>query len=98
MAAALDPVLDALVEIADLLTDGEEPRWSALISSLAHELEAAGSGPARQDVIRSILALYGGMGSFSDVVLQDMSGALPEQQRFHQRRSELFELARAELR
>ena len=97
MAAALDdPVLDALVEIADLLADGEEPRWSARVSALAGELETA--GPARQDVIRSILAMYGGMGSFSDVVLQDMGGALPEQHRFDQRRSELFELARSELR
>jgi hypothetical protein len=96
-AAVDDPVLDALVEIADLLTDGEEPTWSARISGLADELRSAGPGSGRQEVIRSILALYGGMGSFSDVVLQDMSGALPEQQRFHQRRSELFELARDEL-
>jgi hypothetical protein len=93
-----DPLLDALVETADLLTDGEELRWATRLSALANDLESAGSGPARQDVIRAVMALYGGMGSFSDLVLQDMSGALPEQQRFDRRRSELFELARDELR
>jgi hypothetical protein len=68
------------------------------LAALATDLRTAGTAPAREDVVRSVLRLYGGgMGGFSDLVLQDPSGALPEQERFDQMRDRLFEHAREEL-
>jgi hypothetical protein len=46
---------------------------------------------------RSILRMYGGMGSFGDLVLQNADGVLPEQAEFDRLRQRLFEAARAAL-
>jgi hypothetical protein len=99
VASALDdPLLDLLADLADLLAGCGQRPWATRLAALATDLESAGNGPARADVVRSVLSLYGGMGSFSDVVLQDMSGALPEQDRLDWLRDRLFEQARGELR
>lgn len=52
-----------------------------------------------QYAVRDILGLYGGMGSFADLILQTPQGAaLPEQREFYALQNQLFEAARDELR
>jgi hypothetical protein len=89
-----DALLELLADLADLLTRCGEGAWATRLVALATDVESAGSAAAGADVARSILALYGGMGSFSDVVLQDQDGALSQQQQFERMRSQLYDLAR----
>lgn len=99
MAPALtpDPLRDLLSRLAQLLAGADEPRWSQSMSRLAERAAATPGSAERREVIREVLSLYGGMGSFNDVVLQDARGVLPEQPELDQLRSRLFETARGEL-
>lgn len=69
------------------------------MEALANAVEASsGDDVGRQGLVREILGLFGGMGSFQDMVLQDASGVLPQQDEFDRLRTELFQQARRELR
>lgn len=57
------------MEIADLLSKNNEPDWANALKRLTLEFDAdpvVGRG--------RVLALYGGMGSFNDIVLYDKQG------------------------
>lgn len=101
MAAQIvfDRLLELLKSLALLLSNTGEARWSEMLSSIRSDLSASRGDPDReQAAVRDILSLYGGMGSFQDLVLQDSRGVRPEQQEFDQLRNLLFEGARAALR
>ena len=83
-----------LERTADLLRTAGEPRWADGVARLAARCR---TDPPRE-VVGVVLGLHAGMGSFSDLVLQDESGVRPEQQELDRRRDAVFELARAALR
>jgi hypothetical protein len=92
-------LLEALSDLIVLLSDANQSRYSRGISSIRDSLkDARGDGAREQVVIRQILSLYAGMGSFQDLVLQDSNGVRPEQDEFDRARQRLFEEARAALR
>lgn len=92
-----DSVEGLLASLAELLNRCDEGPWATRLGGLAADLAAAGDGPEREHVVRAVLRLYGGMGSFSDLVLQDRAAPRPEQATFDRMRTELFERARDEL-
>jgi hypothetical protein len=93
-----DELSELALKLASLLAQAKEPRWSSRLSAIADAFNASRDSHAqRKNVIRETLSLYGGMGSFQDLVLQDSRGVRPEQRDFDMYRHQLFELARAEL-
>lgn len=89
---------ELLSDLATLLSDANEIGYARRISSILDALkESLGDRGREQATIRGILALYGGMGSFQDLVLQDSNGVRPEQNEFDRLRRQLFEEARAVL-
>jgi hypothetical protein len=92
-------LLEVLSDLVVLLSDAHQSRYSRGISSIHDALrDAQGDHAREQTVIRQILSLYGGMGSFQDLVLQDSNGVRPEQDEFDRLRHRLFEEAWAALR
>ena len=83
-----------LLQLADVL-DPSEPRWAHAMRGFAARLASGSESPG--DVARDILGIFAGMGSFSDVVLQDRSGVKPEQSQLDALRSSLFRTARQSL-
>jgi hypothetical protein len=91
-----DPLVKLLVTIGELLDMSDEPRWGRRMRQLAATAEQA-VPTSRRSLVSEVLALFSGMGSFNDLVLQDRHGVLPQQGEFDRLRSELFQQARAEL-
>lgn len=105
MAAPLEEdrlrnVLHALIELLESL-DEPHSSYAEGLRSLDLQVEEArdrDSPELLQYAVRDVLGLFGGMGSFRDVVLMDARGVLPEQEEFYDLRHQLFEAARDELR
>jgi alkylation response protein AidB-like acyl-CoA dehydrogenase len=92
-------LLEVLSDLAVLLSAANQSGYSRGISSIHDALRDAHGDRAReQAIVRRILSLNGGMGSFQDLVLQDPDGVRPEQDEFDRLRHRLFEGARAALR
>ena len=87
-----------LLAVAELLERVEETRPASTFRRLSAQLKEATDSEGRRDVARSIVAMYGGMGSFQDLVLQNAHGVLPEQADFDSLRRAIFVEARRELR
>ena len=90
----LAPLAVELQRTADLLRGAGEPRWADGLARLGARCRT----DRPRDVVGDVLGLYAGMGSFSDLVLQDEAGVRPEQQELDRRRDAVFELARRALR
>ncbi|HVB44806.1 MAG TPA: hypothetical protein VNF47_19170 [Streptosporangiaceae bacterium] len=96
---AFSRLLRLLEDLADLLSVAGQEAWSRRLETIRSTLnEAPGDYHREQAAVRGILSLYGGMGSFQDLVLQDARGVRPEHEEFDQLRDQLFEEARAALR
>ena len=89
MAAALepDPLVRLLVTISELLETADEARWGRRLRQLAATAGQEGS-PSRRSFVSEVLALFGGMGSFNDLVLQNRHGVLPQQRELDRLRFE----------
>ena len=57
-----------LREMIELLSRTNEPDWARCLERLLVRAQAPGDGDP-QTLARDVLALFGGMGSFSDLVL-----------------------------
>ena len=68
-----DPLIGLLVTISELLESADEPRWSRRLRQLAATADEE-RRPSRRLLVREVLALFGGMGSFDDLVLQNEQG------------------------
>ena len=91
-------ILRLFDSILVLLQDANEPAWIPAIEQRIATFTAVEPGTADyQDAIRDALNLFGGMGSFQDIVLQDQSGVLRQQQELGRLRHELFAAIREEL-
>ncbi|GAA2206936.1 hypothetical protein GCM10009850_023940 [Nonomuraea monospora] len=98
-----DRVRAVLVALIELLDGVGETGWADAMRHHLVEVEEARDRPESPELlqfaVRHIIALAGGMGSFSDLVLQTPRGvALPEQDRFEELQNQLFEAAADELR
>jgi hypothetical protein len=92
-------LLAVLSDLGVVLSDANQGRYSSGLSSIHDALrDAQGDRAREQAVIRQILSLYGGMGSFQDLVLQDSNGVRPEQDEFDRLRHRVFQEAWAALR
>jgi hypothetical protein len=87
-----------LIELAGLYRRVGETSKAASFEELAALLSQDPEGDEYRTAVRTVLRMYGGMGSFSDEVLQDRTGVLPEHETFDALRGELFEAAVNELR
>ena len=75
------------IEIKKILTDVGESNWSKGFESFILELNEAED----KSVYRKIISIYGGMGSFSDLVLyKDGILCKKENDDLHKLRSELY--------
>lgn len=100
MAAAMtnDRLVDLLQAAASLLAEAGEVGPARRLREFAICAAQAVDNEERQDVVHGVLSLYGGIGSFQDLVLQDERGVRPEQQSLDRLRGLIFQAARDELR
>lgn len=85
-------VLDELIE---LLISTDELNWSSALKSMRVQYGTVDSPVEQQRLLSDILRIYGGMGSFSDLVLYDSNNLLvAENERLDRLRSDLFSLAK----
>ncbi|MCF6472898.1 hypothetical protein FAF44_31570 [Nonomuraea sp. MG754425] len=105
MAASLEQdrlrnVLLALIELLESLGEPHAGHAEGLrrLDRMVEEARDRDSPELLQDAVRTILSLYGGMGSFQDLILQNAQGVLPEQDRFQELQDRLFQAAWEELR
>jgi hypothetical protein len=84
-----DRIPELLSQIADLLATHNEPQWERRFRHLEGEYSTAPS-----DTRQRIKALYGGMGSFNDLVLHGTNGipSAEENDELDTCRTELYEL------
>lgn len=89
----------ALMELVGVLESAGEQRWAASLRRLQARAQEGASDPtAYKQVIRDMLSIFGGMGSFSDLVLYRNGVLLREENdRLEQLRGQLFEAARDQL-
>ncbi|MCA9367879.1 hypothetical protein KC887_06500 [Candidatus Kaiserbacteria bacterium] len=81
-------------EITIFLANVGEENWANAISSLRTEYEIASTPQEKKSSLIRIQQIYGGMGSFSDLVLSDNNGRmlLDENAQLDDLRNELFVL------
>lgn len=86
-------------EIVGILENGGQVTWSRVIAELSSCCLSATTERTRRDVLRDIRRLYGGMGSFNDLVLSDGSGhmLIEENERLDALRKALFAMIIDEL-
>ncbi|MFK5634232.1 DUF6966 domain-containing protein [Ornithinimicrobium sp. LYQ103] len=94
----LDRVAELVQQLADLLGRVGEGAAARGMQALATEARSATSEADRRTVVRKTLALYRGMGSLQDLVLQNSVGVRPEQAELDALRSALFDEARRQIR
>lgn len=87
-----------LLELAALLESVDEVRMAESSRRLASEIREARGKDAYQTAVREVMRLFGGMGSFQDVVLQTREGVRPEQGEFERLRDRLFQETKQEVR
>jgi hypothetical protein len=85
---------ETIAQLLELLVSVGEAPWAALMERLLSAVREANGAEERRAIAGRVLQLYGGMGSFNDLVLQDAHGVRPEQDEFGRLRSLLFEAAR----
>ncbi len=91
MATALnEQVVPLLREIQELVAACGQERWASMFAHLAEDAAEATAGTGQREVLQRIGELYGGMGSFNDLVLQDRQGVRPEQRRLDTLRTDLY--------
>lgn len=92
-------IVRLLRSILALLTTANETRWIPAIQQRIARFVAVDLDMTEyQDAIRDGLKLFGGMGSFQDLVLQNESGVTADQPELSRLRHELFVALKAELR
>jgi hypothetical protein len=88
-----DELLSTLHRLISLLVRNESP-WSRPIAELRTDVAQADDPVAVQCALRRILAIYGGSGSFNDVVLHSSAGVNCDNAQFDSLRSKLHRLCR----
>jgi hypothetical protein len=91
-------VAELLQQLTDFLERVGEGAVARGMHDLATEARSAASETDRRKVVQKVLALYRGMGSLQDLVLQDSVGVRPEQAELDALRSALFDEARQQIR
>jgi hypothetical protein len=87
-----------LNELADLLESVGEAHIAESPRRLATQIGSAIGDEAYQKTVRKVMRLFGGMGSFQDLVLQTSEGVRREHAELERLRDRLFEEVKRELR
>lgn len=101
MATKIDQLLRLLatvLRLVFLLHQEGEILWSESLLRIAIRIADSGSDEQMQSVARELLSVFGGMGSFNDLVLQNERGVSPENQELDLLRAEMFKVATEILR
>ena len=92
-------VTNILRDIHQLLVSNGAADWSKTINNFEISWESANSDEERKEIARRILSIYGGMGSFSDLVLfREMKVLIKENEYLDELRRELYNEALATIR
>jgi hypothetical protein len=87
-----------LLELAAVLESVDEVRLAETPRTLAAHLSEANGEDEYQTAVREVIRLFGGMGSFQDVVLQTGKGVRPEHAEFARLLDRLFQETKQEVR
>lgn len=93
-----DQLGSLLLAIGALLESVEEAAIARTLRNLAARWEDADNPESQREVVGRLLALYAGMGSFQDLVVQNANGLLPEQSRLEALRRALYAEAAKQIR
>lgn len=93
LGTTADEVAETLRALSSLLHHTGEPRWAALLGSLAEEAAAPRPADERRQLLVAVLGLHRGTGGLDDLVLQDAHGVHPEQCTLNDLRRKLHEQA-----
>ena len=75
----IDKIKETLISIHSLLVATTTPDWAIRFSDCINAWEMAKSESEKKSVARKIYSIYGGMGSFNDLVLFKESKVLREE-------------------
>jgi len=88
----ISTVREILVRLISLLRKAHEIDWANALDSFRAHCDATGDNPEKTGLFSDILRIYGGMGSFSDLVLyREGEVLLTENNELDNLRKELFE-------
>lgn len=91
-------IVRVLQSIVSILNSSGDTRWLSAIERQVSRFRAAQPGTDEyRDAVRDALRMFGGMGSFQDLVLQNATGVLPEQRELDRAGHDLFAALRSEL-
>ncbi len=93
----LTDLFGALLRVVAILLR-HNSSWANSITTVAAGLAEAENEPDRQIALRKLLSMYGGMGSFNDLVIQSSSGVSPDNNELDELRSRVYALASALIR
>lgn len=94
----IDNVTNKLKQIEIILRTCGESRWLSVIESFIAQLLSHGEDDDFRGTLREIIGMYGGMGSFNDLVLFDGGKVCySENEQLNTLREELYALCQAVL-
>lgn len=87
----MQEIQDLLLKLFIILRENEELEWSNLLKELYQESFFYEGKNYDHSFIIKIMGLYGGMGSFNDIVLEkEKEILLKENEEFHKLKQELY--------
>lgn len=90
--SSLKKITESLKKIATILRSCDESNWLPAIEKMISQLSIQRDLNEEADLIRRIIGMYGGMGSFNDLVLFDGGKVCyKENEKLDNLRKELYE-------
>lgn len=85
-------IQNLLLKISRILKENDEPEWSMILKHLYEESFSYEGENYDHSFVIKIMSIYGGMGSFNDVLLQKNGKPLVEQnEEFYKLKHKLYE-------
>jgi hypothetical protein len=88
---AIENLYATLIRIIAILVRNDSS-WAKTLAALATEVVEAHDEVELQHALRRLLSIYGGMGSFNDVILQSRAGVSPDNDALNHARSGLYSM------
>lgn len=90
-------IMIILTQIIQLLESVNENSWVETLKNCRNDCGCVENEEEANDIRRKILSIYGGMGSFNDLVLGSAGNILPENKELDRLSTKLFETLRNQL-
>lgn len=90
--SAIESLYATLIRVIAVLVRNDSS-WAKTLAALAAGMTDARNEVELQRALRHLLSIYGGMGSFNDLVLQSSAGVSPDNEALDELRSTLYSLA-----